>query len=154
MTRASRARPGRSSPCPPGARTYDADVTIDELAAGKYISLATFKRDGTAVATPVWVMREKDHLYVITEASSGKAKRLRNSPRAEVAPCDMRGNVTGESVGATAVLLDEAGTERVEALVNKKYGLMATAFGLMGRVRRLVGRDAGQRAGIEITLQA
>jgi len=69
-------------------------VIIDDLAAGKYISLATFKKDGTRVATPVWVTREGDHLYVITEANSGKAKRLRNSPRAQVAACDMRGTVT------------------------------------------------------------
>lgn len=127
-------------------------MTIDELAAGKYISLTTFKRDGTAVATPVWVTREGDQLYVITDANSGKAKRLRNSARAEVATCDMRGNVTGGSVEAAGVLLDAAGTRQVESLVNKKYGLMATAFGLMGTVRRLVGRGDDQRVGIAITL--
>ena len=71
-------------------RPYDESVTIDDLAAGKSISLATFKRDGSRVATPVWVTRDGDHLYVITDPNSGKAKRLRNSARAEVAPA-MRG---------------------------------------------------------------
>lgn len=129
-------------------------MTIDDLAAEKYISLTTFKRDGTRVATPVWVMRDGDHLYVITDVSSGKAKRLRNSSRAEVAPCDMRGNVTGSSVPATAVLLDDAGTAKVEKLVNAKYGLMATVLGLLGRVRRMVGRGDERRVGIEITVEA
>ncbi len=123
------------------------------MAAGKYLSLTTFKRDGTPVATPVWVMRDADQLYVITDAASGKAKRLRNSPKAKVAPCDMRGNITGEAVDATAVLLDDAGTKRVEAMVNKKYGLMATVFGLMGRARSMVGRNEQRRVGIEITLE-
>ncbi len=126
-------------------------MTLDELASGKYMSLATFKRDGTRVATPVWVTRDGDHLYVITDADSGKAKRPRNSSRAEVAPCDVRGNLTGEPVRATAVLLDEAGTGEVDDMVARKYGLMARAFGLMGTARSLVGRPR-PRVGIRIAL--
>ena len=132
-------------------RPYDETVIIDDLAAGKYLSLATFKRDGTRVATPVWVTRDGDHLYVITEADAGKAKRLRNSARAEVAACDMRGNVTGEVHEATATLLDEAGTQEVAARVNAKYGLMAKLFGLRGKVAGMLGRPAEQ-VGIEITV--
>jgi PPOX class probable F420-dependent enzyme len=127
-------------------------VTLDDLAAQKYISLATFKKDGTRVATPVWLAREGEHLYVITDPTSGKAKRLRNSPRAEVAPCDMRGTVTGPAAPASAVLLDEAGTAHVKRLIDAKYGLMATVFGLLGAVRQLLGKGDEQRVGIEITL--
>lgn len=127
-------------------------MTIDELAAGKYISLTTFKKDGTPVATPVWLTREGDSLYVITDANSWKAKRLRNSDRAEVAPCDMRGTVSGPSTPARATLLDEAGTARVNKMINAKYGLMAKAFGIRGTVNRLLRRPAEQRVGIEIHL--
>ncbi len=128
-------------------------MIIDDLAAGKYISLATYKKDGTRVATPVWVTREGDDLYVITEAASGKAKRLRNSPRAQVAPCDMRGTVTGETVDAQALLLDEQGTKEVLARVSAKYGLMAKVFGLRGKLAGLRGK-APEQVGIRITLQA
>lgn len=127
-------------------------MIIDELAEGKYISLATYKKDGTRVATPVWVARDGDHLYVITEADSGKAKRLRNSPRAEVAPCDMRGTVTGPVTEATAVLLDEPGTARVKALIDARYGLTAKAFSVMGSARRALGGGRQEQVGIEITL--
>ncbi len=126
-------------------------MTIDELAAGKYMSLATFKKDGTRVATPVWLTREGDHLYVITQAEAGKAKRLRNSSRAEVAPCDMRGNVTGDVAPAEAVLLDEQGTRKVKDLVNRKYGLMAFMFGLSGRVKGMLGKPV-EEVGIKVTL--
>ena len=126
-------------------------MTIDDLAAGKYISLATYKRDGTRVATPVWVTREGDRLYVITEAQSGKAKRLRNSPKAQVAPCDMRGTLTGDAEDATAVLLDAKGTRDVLDRVNAKYGLMARLFGLRGTLASVRGKPATQ-VGIEITL--
>ena len=126
-------------------------VTIGDLAAGKYISLATYKRDGTRVATPVWVTGEGDHLYVITDADSGKAKRLRNSPKAQVAPCDMRGTVTGEVADVTAVLLDAQGTQEVVDRINAKYGLVARLFGLRGTVASWRGKPSAQ-VGIEITL--
>lgn len=127
-------------------------MTIDDLAAGKYISLATFKRDGSRIATPVWVTRDGDHLYVITDPNSGKAKRLRNSARAEVAPCDARGKTSSDYVPACAVLLDEAGTKKVKDLVNAKYGLVGRGIQLMGKLRSAVGRGSNQQVGIEITL--
>ena len=127
-------------------------MRIDEFAKEKYISLATFKKDGSKVATPVWVARDGDRLSVITDAGSGTAKRLRNSSRAQIAPCDMRGNVSGDYVDATAMLMDDLGTDRVNTLISRKYGLMARVFGLMGSVRRLVGRGGEQRVGVEMTL--
>lgn len=128
-------------------------MTIDELAAGNYISLATFKRDGTRVATPVWVTRDGEHLYVITDTDSGKAKRLRNSSTAEIAPCDIRGHTSADPVAATAILLDDPGTTKVLGLVDKKYGLQAKVFGLMGSPGRLVGRGDEKRVGIQISLE-
>lgn len=115
------------------------------------MSLATFKKDGTRVATPVWLTREGDHLYVITQAQTGKAKRLRNSSRVEVAPCDMRGNVTGDVAAAEAVLLDEEGTRKVKDLVNRKYGLMARLFGLRAKVDAMRGKPV-EEVGIKVTL--
>ena len=104
------------------------------------------------MATPVWLAREGDHLYVITDANSWKVKRLRNSEQAQVAPCDMRGNVSGPATPAKATLLDDAGTDRVNGLINAKYGLMAKVFGLQETLKRLLRRPAAPRVGIEITL--
>ena len=70
------------------------DVNDDptaRLGDGKYLSLTTFRKTGTPVATPVWVMREADQLYVITGAESGKIKRLRNNTAVLIAACDVRG---------------------------------------------------------------
>ena len=61
----------------------------------KYISLATFRKSGKEVATPVWFAASEERLWVFTAGSSGKVKRLRNSPRAKVAACNMRGRVHG-----------------------------------------------------------
>jgi hypothetical protein len=95
------------------------------LAKSGYLSLTTFRRDGTPVATPVWVAQDADHLVVVTRRSSGKAKRLRNSGRVLLAPCDMRGRVRGDVVEGTALLQDEAGTAAAIDLIRRRHGLIA-----------------------------
>ena len=124
-------------------------AAVDRLARGQYVSLITYKRDGTAIPTPVWVSREGDRLYVWTQADSGKVKRIRNRAHVQVAPCDMRGQLEGEPVDASARILDApAEIERVERLHKGKYGATFQLFQLGGRIFRR-GRAY---AAIEITV--
>ena len=123
------------------------NADIERLASGKYLSLTTFKKDGTAVATPVWVARDRQDLVVITDAGAGKAKRIRNNGRVLLAPCDMRGKVTGPSVDGNARLTDSTDTEYVAAQIKRKYGLAYTAIGLLEKLRR---RESGGSVGIRI----
>ena len=122
---------------------------VERLGRGKYLSLTTFKRDGTAVSTPVWVARDGNELVVITDATSGKAKRIRNNGRVEVAPCDVRGRITGSVVSGQARLVDSTGTEHVAAQIKRKYGLQYTAFGWMDKLRR---RQSSGSVGIRVDL--
>src|ERR1700723_3032163 len=73
--------------------------------AQKYISLTTFRKTGAGVATPVWFGEEGGKLYVMTRSDMGKAKRIRNNPQVRLAPCTIRGKVTGPEFAATARLL-------------------------------------------------
>jgi PPOX class probable F420-dependent enzyme len=116
----------------------------------RYLSLATFRRDGSEVRTPVWFAAADGRLYVFTAGASGKVKRLRRSSRARVAPCDARGRVRGEWRDATARLVTEpASIERARAALRAKYGwrmrLLDLFSWLAGRIRH--------RAWIEIELQ-
>jgi PPOX class probable F420-dependent enzyme len=122
---------------------------VERLARGKYLSLTTYKKDGAAIATPVWVARDADELVVITDAGSGKAKRISNSGRVEIAPCDVRGRINGPSVSGHARLTDSSGTTRIENQIKRKYGLQYTAIGLMEKLRR---REAGGSVGIRISI--
>jgi uncharacterized protein len=122
---------------------------LDRLSAGKYLSLTTFRRDGTPVATPVWVAREGDHLYVITQVDSGKVKRLRHTERVLLAPCDVRGRPTGARVEGSARLLDAEGTAMVGRLIDARYGLLSTAMGWLDRMLRTRGRST-ERVGVAI----
>ena len=47
------------------------------LATESYISLATFRRNGAAVETPVWFAILDGKLYVATDGTSAKVKRIR-----------------------------------------------------------------------------
>jgi PPOX class probable F420-dependent enzyme len=126
-------------------------VDIDTLANAKYLSLTTFRKDGTPVANPVWVARDGDRLVVVTERSAGKAKRLRNSGRVLVAPCDMRGRANGEAVPGTATLQDAAGTEASLALIRRRYGWQAR-FAFWRQDRKVKDDAGGAHVGISIGL--
>jgi PPOX class probable F420-dependent enzyme len=109
---------------------------LDRLAAGKYVLLTTFRRDGRAVGTPVWVVRDGAALGVWTARDSGKVKRIRNDGKVTVAACDARGNPRGGAVSGHASLLDAAETERYRGLIRRKFGVIGrlTLFG--SRLRR------------------
>jgi PPOX class probable F420-dependent enzyme len=77
----------------------------EEFRGQKYLSLTTFRKTGVAVPTPVWFVENNDKLYLFTNPKSGKVKRIRNNPRVRIAPCSMRGRVTGPEFGAQARIL-------------------------------------------------
>ena len=80
------------SDSPAGPRFRGAYRGVMGLGDEKYILLTTFKRDGTAVPTPVWSVPLGDHeIGFWTSSGSGKAKRLAHTDRVTVQPCDGRG---------------------------------------------------------------
>jgi len=99
------------------------------FAGQKYLNLETFKKSGDGVKTPVWFAAEPTvkldsnvaKLYAYTIGVSGKVKRIRNNPRVRIAPCNMRGDLRGEWIGARAEIVTGAEAEHGTALLNKKY---------------------------------
>ncbi|HWW16165.1 MAG TPA: PPOX class F420-dependent oxidoreductase [Candidatus Dormibacteraeota bacterium] len=87
----------------------------------KYISLATFRKNGAKVATPVWFGEDDDKVYVMTRSDMGKTKRVRNNPQVTVAPCTIRGRVTGPEVAAVARILPPEEQAHARQTINRKY---------------------------------
>jgi PPOX class probable F420-dependent enzyme len=113
-----------------------------------YISLETFRRNGHGVQTPVWFARLDGKLYVVTDGTSAKVKRLRATTRMRVAPCTVRGTVTGEwREGSGRVIKDAALAERAHAALVAKYGWQ---MWILDSVSWLFGR-IGRRAYLELT---
>ncbi len=120
---------------------------IIDPARERYVNLATFRRDGTEVRTPVWIAVASGVPVVYTNATSWKVKRIRNNAKVRLAPCTARGDIRGDWVDATArVVDDDAGRDRgIQAFVDK-YGWQMR-LGLF--TSRLSGRYA-DRAIIEL----
>jgi PPOX class probable F420-dependent enzyme len=121
-------------------------ITFDRA---KYVSLTTFRRDGTPVATPVWIVRHDDGWACTTGSTSGKVKRLRHTSRVEVAPCDARGRITDDTVrsaGTGRVVTDDAEYRRIRSAVLRKYWLLGPALVVWGAIGRVVGRHAAEGA--------
>ncbi|MGW4031301.1 PPOX class F420-dependent oxidoreductase [Streptomyces sp. NPDC004838] len=126
-------------------------MTAKDFASARYISVTTFRKNGTGVATPVWFAEDGGKLYVWTNSDSWKVRRLRNDGRVSVSVCDARGRIAPGALSAegTGELLDEAGTVAVRKLVARKY---TWQFWLVDWPATLVRRGKRPHAGIAITI--
>jgi len=99
------------------------------FAGHKYLNLETFKKSGEGVKTPVWFAADPSasldsndaKLYVYTIGVSGKVKRIRNNPHVRVAPCTVRGKVTGPEYAALARILPPEEHAHAREAINRKY---------------------------------
>ena len=100
------------------------DSTFAVLGDEQYLSLTTFRKSGERVSTPMWVVRDGDALVMFTPEESAKVKRLRNSPRVELRPCNQVGRVkdgVDPVTGMAEVLTDEDSLERATGMIRRKY---------------------------------
>jgi PPOX class probable F420-dependent enzyme len=119
---------------------------ITRLAESSYLLLTTFRKDGRAVPTPVWHVRDGDTLLVWSAPDAGKVKRIRRDGTVKLAVCNARGKPSGAEVDGTAELVDATEADRVRKLVTGRYGLI-------GKVTELGSRLRGHgSAGIRITV--
>jgi PPOX class probable F420-dependent enzyme len=98
------------------------------LAGAKYVLLNTFKRDGTAVGTPVNIVVVADTAFFRTWDVSGKAKRLRHTAAVDIAPSTFRGRPLGPSIRADAQLLAGVGSEHAASLLAEKHPFLHGRF--------------------------
>jgi PPOX class probable F420-dependent enzyme len=126
---------------------------IAQFDKAKYFSLETFRRAGTGVRTPVWFARDPassdalTRFYVYTLPDSGKVKRIRNNPKVRIAPCNMRGDLRGAWVDATARTCDADEMAKGQSLLIQKYGLVKRIgdffSGLRGRTQVVLAIEIG-----------
>ncbi|NJN52634.1 MAG: PPOX class F420-dependent oxidoreductase [Gammaproteobacteria bacterium] len=101
------------------------------LADARYFNLATFRKSGVAVETPVWFATDGNVHYVFSEGQAGKVKRIRANGRARVAACDVRGRVLGPwQEGRARVITDVSEIARAYRALRARYGwqMMLTDF--------------------------
>jgi PPOX class probable F420-dependent enzyme len=102
--------------------------SAEQVARHKRALLTTFRRNGTPVSTPVWAALADGRLYVRSERTAGKLKRLRNDPRVLLAPCTVRGKPLGAPFEARARTLAAAEEPLAERVLANRYGLGRELF--------------------------
>jgi len=94
-----------------------------EIHNQKYLSLATSRKNGSLVHTPVWFAENGNTIYVMTRSDSGKYKRIRNNPEVRVAPCTIRGKITGPEFPSRARILPPSDWTVPRQAMRTKYWL-------------------------------
>jgi PPOX class probable F420-dependent enzyme len=134
---------------------------ISAVRSAKYISFVSTRKNGTPIATPVWVT-PLDYLgpnvfgFTI-DANAGKAKRLAHTSAVTVQPCDIRGRTTEGSpiIAGQAVVISGAEAEKVRDAIAAKYGFTYTVFSIYLWVSERFGKSKDQpETAVVVTLNA
>ena len=112
------------------------------IADEKYVLISTFRKNGDAVSSPVWIVALADGTAgFTTEESSGKVKRIRNNPQVTLQPCSMKGTPKEGSavVAASADVMVGADAQPIRDAIHSKYSVMSKFF-KVGELWRKVRR--------------
>jgi PPOX class probable F420-dependent enzyme len=112
----------------------------------KYIAATTYRKSGTAVPTPTWIV-ELDGARVgfWTSSASGKYKRLRNNPRVKA------GSPPKE--GTAELVISGADFDAIQSRIRAKYGVMVPVsrfFNTLGHLGK--GKFPYGDVGVVITI--
>lgn len=112
-------------------------AALAPLKDAKTILLTTYKRDGTAVGTPVSIAFDGDRAFFRSYDKAWKTRRLRRNPRVQAAPSTFRGKPTGPAIGARATLLEgEEARVAAKALARRHRVLQAVLVPAAHRLMR------------------
>ena len=123
-----------------------------------FVLFTTFRRDGRAVSTPVWLVPMPDGEFGFTTGvATGKAKRLRHTSRVTLQGCNRSGgDPHGPVYDGEARLVTGTQLAQVRSAITAKYGTMARAIGVVEAVAKRIGvkRFASERVGVMVSLNA
>jgi PPOX class probable F420-dependent enzyme len=103
----------------------------------KHINLVTFRKNGQGVTTTVWFVassKDESKLYIFSESTAGKLRRIQNYSQVEIAPSTISGKTLGPSIKARARILSTEESRIALQELNRKYGLIARAFNFLGNL--------------------
>ncbi len=123
----------------------------DDPGGDQFFALRTFRRDGSAASTPVWLAPVGDLWYGYTPGRSWKVARIRRTARVEIAPSTFDGGPTGPWRSGSARVLSARELRTAKRAMTAKYGNKFRVFvitTLLGSLRK----HGGRAVGVEISL--
>jgi uncharacterized protein len=132
-------------------------TVMNDLDAARYISLTTFKRDGSPVATPVWITGSSGSYEFTTGDKAWKTRRLLNNSSVRVQVCDLRGRAKPNATiyeGTGEVRTSAESVAATERALAAKYGWQFKAAKLVDGLKARFGRAPKQEVvAIQLSLR-
>jgi uncharacterized protein len=125
-------------------------AAIEQFSGRKYINLESYKKNGEPKATPVQSLEHEGLIYVRTDPTTWKIKRIRRNPHVRVVTSDRNGKPNGTWVDGEARILEGEEKDRIMEVFKKEYG--SFGYSMVGFVGRLRG-EKQMTAIISISLQ-
>jgi len=123
---------------------------MDQFSGRRYINLESYKKNGEPKKTPVQSLEHDGLLYVRTDPTTWKVKRIQNDSHVRVVPSDRNGKELGSWVDGEARMLEGEEKEGMLKVFRKEYG--AVGYSMVGLVARMRG-ERQMSAVISIKLQ-
>jgi PPOX class probable F420-dependent enzyme len=126
-----------------------------DLDEARYIAFGTYRRDGSLVTTPTWIVPLRDGYAFFTDSTSHKVGRLQANPNVALSVSDISGATSDDALvhRATARLTDASTTDEIVRRIRKKYRFgYVLFFAVMPAWRRLRGQRPGPRVGVYLEL--
>jgi PPOX class probable F420-dependent enzyme len=98
--------------------------------------LESYRRDGTAVHTPLLFIIHDEGLYMRTPSATAKVGRIRRNPHVRLAPADWRGRPVGEWLSAEATVYDASEMAWVNERFKQRHGLFKRLIDWRNSFRR------------------
>jgi PPOX class probable F420-dependent enzyme len=126
-------------------------IMATELDDARYVSLMSFKRDGTGVQTPVWAAPLDGKLVMFTGRDTYKVKRISRNPRVRVARCDVRGRLLGPWHDGTCSIIDDPAHQgSIMQALARTYGWQMRTLNFFAQMSGRINK----RAYLEVTVES
>lgn len=124
--------------------------SIEQFSGRRYINLESYKKNGEPKLTPVQSLEHEGTIYVRTDPTTWKVKRIRRNPHVRVVPSDRNGKQKGTWVDGEAHMLEGEEKDGMLKVFRKEYG--ALGYSMVGLVARIRG-ERQMTAVVSISLQ-
>lgn len=110
---------------------------LDQFENQRFALLETYRKNGTAVRTPLLFIIHRDRLYMRTGSHTYKVKRIQNNPTVRVAPSTFGGEPLGDWLEGRAKVYDAADMQWVNQLSKHRNGWFKRLIDLRNRFKNL-----------------
>lgn len=132
-----------------------------EIANNRYVLFSTFRKNGEAVKTAVWIapygVNElgNHQACFTTGGTSGKVKRINNNPNVTLQQCDVRGRVVAGTpvIEATARVVTGADCEPINVAMRNKYKIQFRMLEWSSAITSKIKRQSVADAAIIVTFK-